>query len=72
MATRKTIPITPAEQESICKNCRAVHCSRNDGLRCRFFPPKLVYDPVSGTSNSQWPEVNPDGWCLQFSPQLSS
>jgi hypothetical protein len=74
MATRKAkeIPIKPTEQTDICKNCRVSHFSRRDGLKCRRFPPVFVYDPATGASSAQWPEVDADGWCGEFRPNLSA
>lgn len=61
-----------AERTEICKECRASHFSRKDGLRCRRHPPVFVYDPATGASSAQFPEVNSDDWCADFLPILSS
>lgn len=71
MAARKTIKVV-AERTEICRECRAVHSHKVNGLRCHRHSPVFVYDPATGTSNAQWPEVNPDDWCLDFAPHLSS
>lgn len=72
MAARKKIPITPAEQEHICKNCRFACYKRAEGFFCRFNPPQYVYDYQSGVSEIKNPEVDPQHWCGQWAPQLSS
>lgn len=70
MARKKTVEIV--ERTEICKECRAVHCSRTEGMRCRRYPPVFVYDPSTGASSAEWPEVNPDDWCAEFKPKLTS
>jgi hypothetical protein len=72
MATRKTVKAEPAERTEICKECRFSHFKKNDGLRCRRFPPVFVYDYATGTSTAQWPEVDADAHCGEFKPTLSS
>jgi hypothetical protein len=69
--TKRKIPVV-VERTEICKNCRAVESTRAEGLRCHLMPPNFVYDPATGLSKVEWPEVPPDGWCIQFKAQLSS
>lgn len=71
MPARKTVKVV-AERTEICRECRAVHCSRTEGMRCRRYPPVFVYDPATGVSSAEWPEVNPDDWCIEFKPKLTS
>jgi len=71
MAARKpkVIPVEPVE------NCRECRCSKmipGDGLYCRRYPPKLVYDASTGLNVARDVEVNPTHWCGEFSPHLSS
>jgi hypothetical protein len=72
MAARKTVKIEPAEPQHICKECRHVHLKRAEGLFCRRYPPTPVYEYQSGAISSNWPEVDPQFWCGEFAPQLSS
>jgi hypothetical protein len=72
MAARKAIKIVAAAPEHICKECRYAHYKRAEGLFCKLNPPQYVYDYQSGASELKNPEVNPQDWCGQFAPQLSS
>lgn len=71
MAARKTIKVA-TEGAALCKECRFVLYKRGDGMYCRRFPPSLVYDPATGASAPQNPEVSADGWCGEYQPQLNS
>lgn len=52
------------ENYNRCKDCAAFYQIAANSGQCRYYPPDIQPAEEYGT----WPNVETDGWCMEFTP----